>query len=108
MDGIYLMALLPAASVIGILAVSIIGQITRGSRTPLTQSIMQDNLASDERATFNSLISLLGSIMYFALSGFINLQNLTRDQSLELGIIGIAILVIVYCVLTISRFSRPK
>lgn len=105
MDGIYLLALIPAASVVGILAVSVIGQITRGSRTPLTQSLMQDNLASDERATFNSLISLIGALMYFILSGFINLLNLTREQSLEVGLLGISLLVIIFSLLAISRFS---
>jgi len=108
LDGLYLLALIPAASVVGILAVSIIGQITRGSRTPLTQSIMQDNLASDERATFNSLLSMIGAIMYFALSGYIDLLNLTREQSLEFGLLGISILVISFSVLAISRFPKRK
>ena len=108
MDGIYLLALIPAASVVGILVVSIIGQITRGSRTPLTQSLMQDNLASDERATFNSLISLLGALMYFMLSGFIDLLNLTREQSLEVGLLGISLLVIIFSLLAISKFSTKS
>jgi len=108
LDGIYLLALIPVVSVVGILAVSIIGQITRGSRTPLTQSLMQNNLASNERATFNSLISLIGALMYFVLSGFINLLNLTREQSLELGLLGITILATIFLLLTISRFSTQN
>jgi hypothetical protein len=104
-DGIYLVALIPAVSVLGVLIVSMIGQVSRGARTPITQSIMQDNLASDERATFNSLISLIGSVMYFILSGFIDVQNLTREQSLELGTIGIALLIITFSLLVIPRFS---
>jgi len=108
LDGIYLLALIPVVSVVGILAVSIIGQITRGSRTPLTQLMMQNNLASNERATFNSLMSLIGALMYFVLSGFIDLLNLTREQSLELGLLGITILATIFLLLAISRFSTQN
>ncbi len=105
MDGLYLIALIPAISVLSIVVVSMIGQIARGIRTPITQSIMQNNLSSDERATFSSLLSLIGSFMYFVLSGFIDVYNLTREQSLELGTLGIASLILAFTLLIVPRFS---
>jgi hypothetical protein len=43
--------------------------------------------------------------MYFILSGFIDVQNLTREQSLGLGTLGIAVLIIAFSLLIFQQFS---
>jgi MFS family permease len=91
LDGFYLLALIPVSSITNLILVSFVGQITRGSRTPIIQCISQENLASVERATFNSVLSLIGSFAYVILSGLINILNLSRQEALLVGLLGVLI-----------------
>ena len=106
-DGFYIFALIPVSSIASLIVVSLIGQITRGSRTPIMQSIMQINLSSTERATFNSLVSFLGSGMYFFLSNLLAINNLSREESLTVGFIGIFLGIAIFLLLS-SRKIRLR
>jgi MFS family permease len=88
-DGLYILALIPIPSIASLIVISLMGQVTRGSRTPITQSIMQVNLSSTERATFDSLVSFIGSGMYFFLSSYLAINDLSRGESLTIGFAGI-------------------
>jgi hypothetical protein len=92
LDAFYLLALIPVSSILSVVLVSIIGQFARGSRTPITQCIMQDNLTSTERATFTSVLSLVGSLLYIVVNSFISVFNLSRSESLLVGLFGVIII----------------
>ncbi len=98
-DGLYVLALIPASSLAGLMVVSLIGQLSRGARTPITQSLMQNNLSSTERATFGSLISFFGSGMYFLLSNILVIYNFSRVESLTIGLTGIVIGLVLFILL---------
>ena len=103
-DGVYLLGLIVGSSLVGVIVLSLFGQLTRGSRTPFTQAIVQDKISSVERATFSSLISLVGSFHYFAFSGVINLFELSRQNSLVIGFSGIIICIVGFIVLSYNDF----
>ncbi|MHA1227111.1 MAG: MFS transporter [Candidatus Hodarchaeales archaeon] len=105
LDGIYLLALVPGSSVLSVIIVSLIGQVTRGSRTPISQSLIQDNLVSSERATFYSLVSLIGSFVYVILSVLIRVFDLRRQEALLVGVLGIAISLGVFCLFKLKNKS---
>ena len=107
-EGLYLIALIQVQSVIGVLFVAILGQITRGSRTPIIQSIMQNNLTSDERATFNSIISLIGSTFYLIISWIVKFSSFSRSTTLLLSILGISILLSLFLVISLTRLPTKK
>ncbi|MHA1994883.1 MAG: MFS transporter [Candidatus Hodarchaeales archaeon] len=107
-DGIYLLGLMAGSSLLGVIVLSLFGQLTRGSRTPLTQAIVQDQISSMERATFSSLISLVGSSLYFAFSTTINIFELSRQSALVFGFIGIIICTIGFLALNFREFHLNK
>ena len=107
-DGVYLLGLMVGSSLIGIILLSLFGQMTRGSRTPLTQAIVQDKISSMERATFSSLISLVGSSLYFAFSSAINFFALSRQETLVIGSLGIGICSIGYLALNFKDYRVRK
>ncbi len=107
-DGIYLLGLMAGSSLLGVIVLSLFGQLTRGSRTPLTQAIIQDQISSMERATFSSLISLVGSSLYFAFSTAINIFELSRQSALVIGFIGIIICTIGFLALNFREFHLNK
>ncbi len=107
-DGIYLFGLMAGSSLLGMVFLSLFGQITRGSRTPLTQAIVQDQITSMERATFSSLISLVGSALYFVFSTMINFFALSRRNALIIGVMGIIVCILVYLILNFKRIHLKK
>lgn len=104
LDGLYLLALIPVPSFMSLIFVSLIGQVTRGSRTPVTQCIVQDNLTSVERATFTSVLSLIGSFFYIILSSVISILKLSRQESLVIGLLGVIIALGVFLKLLMSDY----
>lgn len=108
LEGLYLIALTQVQTIIGVLFVAIIGQLTRGSRTPLIQSIMQNNLASDERATFNSIISLIGSTFYLIISWIVKFGSFSRNSTLLLSVSGICGLLGLFLVILFKNTSRTS
>ncbi|MHA2094457.1 MAG: MFS transporter [Candidatus Hodarchaeales archaeon] len=107
-DGMYLLGLMVGSSLIGVIMLSLFGQLTRGSRTPLTQAIVQDRISSTERATFSSLISLVGSFLYFVFSGAINLIGLSRQEALIIGFVGIGICSVGFLSLNLREFRLKR
>jgi MFS family permease len=107
-DGMYLLGLMVGSSLLGVIVLSLFGQLTRGSRIPLTQTIVQDQISSMERATFSSLISLFGSSLYFAFSIVINIFDLSRQSTLVIGFIGIAICSAGFLALNFKDFRLKK
>jgi MFS family permease len=90
----------------GILLASCLTQITRGIRMPLIQSVMQQNLQSEERATFSSLMSFLGSLLYFSFSVVIDGIGLSRTLTLWGGLICSAILAVWFMVVVARNHQK--
>ncbi|UCE13316.1 MAG: hypothetical protein JSV04_14160, partial [Candidatus Heimdallarchaeota archaeon] len=90
----------------GILMVSLLTQVTRGIRTPLIQGILQRFLNSDERATFASLMGLVGSSIYFGLSVITDINNLSREQTLSISLIGIIMIMILFLGLLLKKYWK--
>jgi MFS family permease len=102
-DGVYIFGLIPVSSLASVIIISLIGQVTRGSRTPITQSIMQINLSSTERATFNSLVSFISSGMYFLFSNILAINEFSRAETLTVGFVGILIGITIFILLGIRK-----
>ncbi|MFW9855654.1 MAG: MFS transporter [Candidatus Thorarchaeota archaeon] len=92
----------------GILLASCLTQITRGIRMPLIQSVVQQNLQSEERATFSSLMSFLGSFLYFSFSVINDAIGLSRTLTLWSGFACSAILVLCFVMLTARNNQKTK
>ncbi|MFX0051706.1 MAG: hypothetical protein ACFE8U_10495, partial [Candidatus Hermodarchaeota archaeon] len=88
-EGFYFWSLIQVSNLITILLVSLIAQVTRGIRTPLIQAFLQESISSDTRATFVSLMSFTGSLLYFIFSLISDISNLSRDVTLSLGLLGL-------------------
>ncbi|MFX0119559.1 MAG: MFS transporter [Promethearchaeota archaeon] len=88
-EGSYFFVLVQVPDLLGILIMSLMAQVTRGIRTPIIQALLQQRLRSDERATFISLISFVGSLIYFILSLIIDIFDFSRVQTLMVSLIGI-------------------
>ncbi len=104
-DGMYLFGLMMGSSLISIIVLSLFGQVSRGSRIPITQAIVQDQITSMERATFTSVISLFGSLLFFVFSNLINLFDLSRQSALTIGLLGIITCSVVFLILNLREYS---
>lgn len=105
-EGTYFFVILQVPDLFGILMVSLLTQVTRGIRTPLIQGLLQRFLNSDERATFASLMGLVGSSIYFGFSLITNLNNLSREQTLTLSFIGIMMITILFIGLILKKYWK--
>ncbi|UCG90350.1 MAG: MFS transporter [Candidatus Heimdallarchaeota archaeon] len=105
-EGTYLFVLMQIPDLFGILIMSLMAQITRGIRTPIMQSLLQQRLRSDERATFVSLISFVGSSLYFMLSVFFDVLNLSREQSLMVSLVGIFVITFLLLGFLLKQYQK--
>ncbi len=97
-DGSYFWMLIQIPELIGIVLVFLIGQVTRGMRTPLIQTLLQQYINSDERATFISLMSFISSFLYFMFSVIIDSFDFSREQALILCLLSIVSITMVFLV----------
>ncbi|MFW9990670.1 MAG: MFS transporter [Candidatus Odinarchaeota archaeon] len=67
-------------------------QFTRGSKAPLVAVLMQENLHSAERATYISLNSMIGSLVYMLLVGTVNGLGLSLVETLVLMAVSCAVI----------------
>ncbi|MFX1538296.1 MAG: MFS transporter [Promethearchaeota archaeon] len=103
-DVVYFLVLLKESlSLIVFLVAAIITQITRGAMTPIVQSLVQHQLSSEERVTFASLISFVGSVVFFLASMSIELLSLSRNDSLMLSLLGTIVIIGLFSFLVLSR-----
>ncbi|MHA2202745.1 MAG: MFS transporter [Candidatus Hodarchaeales archaeon] len=105
-EGAYLLALIQIPHLLGIVVMSLMAQITRGIRTPIIQAIIQQRLRSDERATFVSLMSFIGSSIYFALSIIIDVLDFSREQTLVVSLIGLSAITFILLGLQFRKYRR--
>jgi MFS family permease len=103
-EGFYFWSLIQVPNIIAILLVSLIAQVTRGIRTPLMQALLQEHLSSDIRATFVSLISFTGSLLYFLISLITDASNLSRDVTLSFGLLGLMVTAFVFIGFLVSKY----
>ena len=103
-DGSYFWMLIQVPGLIGIVLVFLLGQVTRGIRTPLIQTLLQQYINSDERATFISLMSCVGSFLYFAFSVIIDSFDFSRDQALILCFLSILLITLIF----LAFFAKEK
>jgi hypothetical protein len=108
-ESVYFWMLIQAPGLIGIFIVSLFAQVTRGIRTPLVQELLQSYLSSDMRATFASLISLAGSLLYLLLTVTIDGYNLSRAITLNISLIGMIIVILLFVgIITKKYFNYPQ
>ncbi|MHA1969536.1 MAG: hypothetical protein ACW964_17280, partial [Candidatus Hodarchaeales archaeon] len=69
---------------------------TRGIRTPMIHSYIQQYLTSDVRATFISVISFTSSVLYLILSVFIDNYKITREDTLILSFGGMLVISLIF------------
>ncbi|MFW9906124.1 MAG: MFS transporter [Candidatus Thorarchaeota archaeon] len=105
-EGAYFIALIQIPHLFGILVMSLMTQITRGIRTPIIQAILQQRLQSDERATFVSLMSFVGSLIYFIVSVIIDVLNFSREQTLVGSLLGIVLIGFILLSFQVKKFRR--
>jgi MFS family permease len=103
-EGFYFWSLLQVPNLIAILLVLLMAQITRGIRTPLMQAFLQESLSSDIRATFVSLMSFTGSLLYFVFSLITNFSNLSREITLYLGFIGLIVIATIFIGFIVRKY----
>ncbi|MHA2073601.1 MAG: MFS transporter [Candidatus Hodarchaeales archaeon] len=95
-DGIFLFTLIQIPGLVAILLISLVGQVTRGIRTPMIHSYIQQYLTSDVRATFISVISFTSSVLYLILSVFIDNYKITREDTLILSFGGMLVISLIF------------
>lgn len=105
-EGTYLFVLVQIPALFSILLISLMAQITRGIRTPIMQALMQQRLRSDERATFVSLMSFVGSSLYFILSVFIDIHDFSREQTLVVSLIGLFAMILILLGFQIRKYQK--
>ncbi|MFX1285564.1 MAG: MFS transporter [Promethearchaeota archaeon] len=105
-EGTYLIILVQIPDLFGILMMSLMAQITRGMRTPIIQTILQHRLKSDERATFASLISFVGSSLYFILSLIFDVLDFSRNQTLIISLIGMIAITFILLGFLLKQYQR--
>ncbi len=105
-EGAYFVALIQIPHLLGIVVMSLMAQITRGIRTPIIQAILQQRLRSDERATFVSLMSFVGSLSYFTLSIIIVVLDFSREQTLVVSLIGLSAITFILLGLQFRKYRR--
>ncbi|MFX1505296.1 MAG: MFS transporter [Promethearchaeota archaeon] len=105
-EGAYFLALIQMPHLFGILVMSLMAQITRGIRTPIIQAVLQQRLHSDERATFVSLMSFVGSLIYFIVSVIIDVLSFSREQTLVGSLLGIAVIGFILLSFQVKKFKR--
>jgi MFS family permease len=103
-EGFYFWSLIQVPNLAAILLVSLMAQITRGIRTPLIQAFLQEYLSSDMRATFVSLMSFTGSLLYFLFSVITNFSNLSREVTLNLGLVGLIAIASVFIGFIVRKY----
>ncbi|MFX0173287.1 MAG: MFS transporter [Candidatus Hodarchaeota archaeon] len=107
-EGFYFWSLIKVPNLIAILFVSLIAQLTRGIRTPLIQAFLQEHISSDTRATFVSLMSFTGSLLYFIFSLISDVFDLSRDVSLSLGLLGLIVIASVFIGFLVRKFRSTS
>jgi MFS family permease len=105
-EGAYFLVLIQMPYLFGILIMSLMAQITRGIRTPIIQAILQQRLQSDERATFVSLMSFVGSLIYFIASVIIDVLNFSREQTLIGSLLGITLIGFILLSFQVKKFRQ--
>ncbi|UCG01091.1 MAG: MFS transporter [Candidatus Heimdallarchaeota archaeon] len=105
-EGAYILALIQIPNLFGILVMSLLAQITRGIRTPIIQAILQQYLRSDERATFVSLMSFVGSSIYFILSIIIDILDFSREQTLAVSLVGLSAITFLLLGFQMRKYRR--
>ncbi len=100
---LYFWILILVPDFLGLILISILAQITRGIRTPLTQAFIQQFLDSDVRATFISLLSLVGSFLYLVLSVIIEKMNFSRNIALIIAFSGMIFITIIFLSIIIRK-----
>lgn len=105
-EGTYFLVLVQIPGIFALLVMSLVAQVTRGIRTPIMQALLQQHLRSDERATFISLISFAGSLIYFLLSVIIDILDYSREQTLLLSLIGMILLTVILLSFLARKYQR--
>jgi MFS family permease len=103
-EGVYFLALIQMPHLFGILVMSLMAQVTRGIRTPIIHSMLQQRLQSDERATFVSLMSFVGSLIYFIVSIIIEIFDFSREQTLIGSLLGIVTIGFILLSFQVKKF----
>ncbi|NHJ01493.1 MAG: MFS transporter [Candidatus Heimdallarchaeota archaeon] len=93
-DMSYLWALIAMPNLFGVFIISLSTQVTRGIRTPLMQSYLQQKIASNVRATFSSIISFTGSLVYIALTFVFEIFAFSRDSTL--AFCGLCMILVIF------------
>ncbi|MFX0123012.1 MAG: MFS transporter [Candidatus Hodarchaeota archaeon] len=105
-EGTYFLALIQIPHLFGIVIMSLMAQITRGIRTPIIQALLQHHLRSDERATFVSLMSFVGSSIYFILSVIVDVLDFSREQTLIVSLIGLSAIAIILLGFQVKNYLK--
>ncbi len=80
-------------------------QLVRGFRYPLFGDLVQHRLDSDERATFISLISTIGSLLYFLATVFLDVMKFSLIDSLTFAAFMHVVLTLVFVTLSFVHLS---
>ena len=107
-EGAYFFALIQIPNAFWILVMSLMAQVTRGIRTPIIQGILQQHLRSDERATFVSLMSFVGSVIYFVISVIIDILDFSREHTLLVSLVGLFIIAFVILSFQFIMYRRTS
>ncbi|MFX1538388.1 MAG: MFS transporter, partial [Promethearchaeota archaeon] len=105
-EGTYFLTMIQMPHLVGILVMSLMAQITRGIRTPIIQAILQQHLRSDERATFISLMSFVGSSIYFIVSIIIDVLDFSREQTLVGSLLGLSVIAFILLSFQVRKHRR--